>query len=94
MKTRAPRRGIPGGIALLTTSQTAAVLGVSGRTLLKYVDLGWIAPVGTAGLAYLFDERQVTELGRRLATNPRPARGGHHYGEGEPAGQSEGEPAR
>ncbi len=73
----------------MTTSQTAAVLGVSGRTLLKYMDNGLITPVGTAGLAYLFDERAVTELGRRLATIPSPARGEDHHAKGEP----EGEPA-
>ncbi len=86
MKTRTPRRGLPAQAALLT-SRTAALLGVSGRTLLKLVDDGLVAPIGRVGLGYVFDEDQVAELRRQLDQKARQAYGGKHERPG-------GQPAR
>lgn len=80
MKTRAPRQGIPAMVPLLTTAQVTGVLGVSLRTLHRYMDARLIKPIGTAGQAYLFDERAVTELRRQLALRREKARGGGTHG--------------
>lgn len=41
---RQMRRTLLGMPDLLTTTQAAEVLGVSGRTLARYVERGWLQP--------------------------------------------------
>jgi excisionase family DNA binding protein len=60
-------RGLPDrGVRLLTTTQAALALGVSTRTLYRYMDEGLIARAGTVGQSYVFYAEDVEELRRRL----------------------------
>ena len=51
---------------LLTTTQAAHVLGVSTRTLYRYMDEGLILRAGTVGQSYVFYADEVEILRRRL----------------------------
>ncbi len=59
-------RGIPDKVRLLTTTQAAHVLGVSTRTLYRYMDEGWILRAGTVGQSYVFYADEVEVLRGRL----------------------------
>jgi len=61
-----PPRGIPNKVRLLTTTQAAHVLGVSTRTLYRYMDEGLILRAGTVGQSYVFYADEVEVLRRRL----------------------------
>ncbi len=61
-----PPRGIPDKVRLLTTTQAAHVLGISTRTLYRYMDEGWILRAGTVGQSYVFYADEVEVLRRRL----------------------------
>ncbi len=61
-----PPRGLPDKVRLLTTTQAALALGVSTRTLYRYMDEGLILRAGTVGPSYVFYADEVEELRRRL----------------------------
>ena len=60
-----PPRGLPDKVRLLTTTQAALVLGVSTRTLYRYMSDGLILRAGTVGQSYVFYADEVEELRRR-----------------------------
>ena len=51
---------------LITTTQAALVLGVSTRTLYRYMSEGLILRAGTVGQSYVFYADELEELRRRL----------------------------
>jgi len=53
-------------VRLLTTTQAALALGVSTRTLYRYMDEGLMLRAGTVGPSYVFYADEVEELRRRL----------------------------
>ncbi len=59
-------RGLPGKVRLLTTTQAAHVLGVSTRTLYRYMDERLIFRAGTVGQSYVFYADEVEGLRQRL----------------------------
>ena len=61
-----PPRGLPDKVRLLTTTQAAHVLGVSTRTLYRYMDEGLILRAGTVGQSYVFYADEVEGLRHRL----------------------------
>ena len=62
-----PRRErIPGGIPLVTTTQAAALMGVSVRTFWRIVNEGLIQPAGVIGTANVYYKDEVLRLRRRL----------------------------
>jgi len=61
-----PPRGLPNKVRLITTTQAALVLGVSTRTLYRYMSEGLILRAGTVGQSYVFYADEVEELRRRL----------------------------
>ncbi|HKX02427.1 MAG TPA: helix-turn-helix domain-containing protein [Methylomirabilota bacterium] len=61
-----PPRGLPDKVHLLTTTQAAHVLGVSTRTLYRYMDEGLILRAGTVGQSYVFYADEVEVLRQRL----------------------------
>ncbi len=61
-----PPRGLPNKVRLITTTQAALVLGVSTRTLYRYMSEGLILRAGTVGQSYVFYADELEELRRRL----------------------------
>jgi excisionase family DNA binding protein len=61
-----PPRGLPDKVRLLTTTQAAHVLGVSTRTLYRYMDERLILRAGTVGQSYVFYADEVEGLRQRL----------------------------
>ncbi len=61
-----PPRGLPDKVRLLTTTQAAHALGVSTRTLYRYMDERLIFRAGTVGQSYVFYADEVEDLRRRL----------------------------
>jgi excisionase family DNA binding protein len=61
-----PPRGLPDKVRLLTTTQAAHVLGVSTRTLYRYMDERLILRAGTVGQSYVFYADEVEVLRQRL----------------------------
>ncbi len=59
-------RGLPNKVRLITTTQAALVLGVSTRTLYRYMSEGLILRAGTVGQSYVFYADELEELRRRL----------------------------
>jgi excisionase family DNA binding protein len=61
-----PPRGLPDKVRLLTTTQAAHALGVSTRTLYRYMDERLILRAGTVGQSYVFYADEVEVLRQRL----------------------------